>query len=316
MNKDNIPEINIKAIAKQIAETSPTLADLSEVQLQEVANWYLKRKLTDEMETLVNASKVNQEESITLFLELYDSLYTRKTYLDAFMRLKTFCSTKNIDFISLSPALADEWILQERQTDRAAASIRKDIAAVSSFYTFLERRYDFIKNPFRGTKARPKNKNSRKLEIPDQNDFETVVNNLPDELSVIVQLMGKAGLRVGAFETLSFYDNVMTSTTKGKELKRTVSDEIIKIVEEAGLPHKEPFKKWKAYRIENLLKYYTEKLYASGMIKAAYSAHDFRHFFAVNEYKKTKDIYRVSKLLGHSTIQATQNYLRSLNFQV
>ncbi len=47
-------------------------------------------------------------------------------------------------------------------------------------------------------------------------------------------------------------------------------------------------------------------------IKAAYWAHDFRHLYAVTEYRKDKDIYRLSKLLGHASIQVTETYLRGL----
>jgi site-specific recombinase XerD len=47
-------------------------------------------------------------------------------------------------------------------------------------------------------------------------------------------------------------------------------------------------------------------------IAAAYSAHDFRHLYTVTEYRKDWDIYRVSKLLGHVSIQITEIYLRGL----
>jgi site-specific recombinase XerD len=60
----------------------------------------------------------------------------------------------------------------------------------------------------------------------------------------------------------------------------------------------------------------TKKLYEKGLIKDAYSAHDFRHYFAVSEYKKDKDIYKLSKLLDHTNITITQNYLRSMKIAV
>ena len=56
----------------------------------------------------------------------------------------------------------------------------------------------------------------------------------------------------------------------------------------------------------------TLRLHREGKINAAYSAHDFRHYFAVSEYEKDKDIYKLSKLLDHSGISVTENYLRSL----
>lgn len=306
---------DLKNLGKQIADSIPALADLSEKQLKEVASWYLKKKLTDDMESLVKASSIDLDLSRTQFLALFDSSHTKKSYLDSLKRYESFYKKKNKDYLSMTPALADEWILTERQGNRASASIRKDVASVSSFYTFLERQHN-IKNIFRGTKARPKNKSKKELQIPDEKDFEIVVNNVPGELSIIVQLMAKLGLRAGAFESLSLYGKTITTITKSKEFKWSVSDEIIKIFNENNLSRKQPFAKWKAYKIENLLRYYTEKLYKQGQIKAIYSAHDFRHFFAVNEYTENKDIFRLSKLLNHSSIQTTQLYLRSLNFDV
>lgn len=300
---------DLKLIGKQIADSVPALADLSESQLKEVASWYLKKKLTDDMKTLVKASSIDLDLSRMHFLDLFDSLYTKKSYLASLNRFETFCAKKNKDYISMTPALADEWILTERQGNRSPASIRKDVAAISSFYTFLERQHN-IKNIFRGTKARPQNKSKNELIIPDKKDFETIINNVPGELSVIVQVMAKLGLRAGAFEQLSLYGKTITTITKNKELKVSVSDEIIKIFDENNLSKKQPFAKWKAYKIENLLRYYTEKLYKQGQIKAVYSAHDFRHFFAVNEYTENKDIFRLSKLLNHSSIQTTQLYLK------
>ena len=50
----------------------------------------------------------------------------------------------------------------------------------------------------------------------------------------------------------------------------------------------------------------------AGQVKAVYSCHSFRHFFAVTEYKKDHDIHRVKELLDHSSIAITDRYLRSL----
>ena len=57
--KTNMNDISkdqdLKIIGKQIAESIPSLAELSNEQLKQVASWYLQRKLTDDMETLVKS---------------------------------------------------------------------------------------------------------------------------------------------------------------------------------------------------------------------------------------------------------------------
>ena len=45
------------------------------------------------------------------------------------------------------------------------------------------------------------------------------------------------------------------------------------------------------------------------------SVHAFRHFFATKLIQNNVDIYTISKLLGHTNIQVTQNYLKSLNME-
>ena len=42
------------------------------------------------------------------------------------------------------------------------------------------------------------------------------------------------------------------------------------------------------------------------------SIHLFRHTFAKNYYKQEKDIYTLSKILDHSSIAVTEQYLRDL----
>jgi integrase len=49
-----------------------------------------------------------------------------------------------------------------------------------------------------------------------------------------------------------------------------------------------------------------------GLIQENQTHYSFRHTAAVNEYTRTKNIYRVQDLLGHTSIAVTQKYLRSL----
>ncbi|RZT96610.1 phage integrase family protein [Ancylomarina subtilis] len=45
------------------------------------------------------------------------------------------------------------------------------------------------------------------------------------------------------------------------------------------------------------------------------STHSFRHLFSINYYNSTRDIYSLSKLLGHTNIGTTERYLKRLKVE-
>ena len=76
-----------------------------------------------------------------------------------------------------------------------------------------------------------------------------------------------------------------------------------------------PFKNKSSEVIRNVFYRSSKRLYVQGKIKAAYSIHDIRHYFAVTLYKKTRDIELIRKALNHSNIAITGLYLRSLEVE-
>ena len=140
------------------------------------------------------------------------------------------------------------------------------------------------------------------------------MSNLEDEkLSLIVSIMTYRGLRIGAFKSLSIRGENFKAVSKGKEYKGTFGPEIIARITELKLPLPSPFADIDTVSLKSKVKYEVEKMYLAGKIKAPYSAHDFRHYFAATEYQKDHDIYRVSKLLNHASIAVTETYLKSIN---
>ncbi|RFZ81151.1 hypothetical protein DYU05_20555 [Mucilaginibacter terrenus] len=55
-----------------------------------------------------------------------------------------------------------------------------------------------------------------------------------------------------------------------------------------------------------------KRMYALGLIYEDQTIYSFRHTAAIEVYQKTKDVYLLQKLLGHSSILVTLKYLRSL----
>ena len=195
-------------------------------------------------------------------------------------------------------------------------SKRLIIAAISSFYSYLERRYSSIKNPIRGTKARPIGKAVKKLEIPDEADMAIILNELPDLERMAVYIMAYRGLRVGALNKLKIWGTSYQSYSKGKEIYGEFSNDILFNIKSSNFLDKSPFSEYSTNAIKLRIYRQTMKLFNRGRIKSAYSAHDFRHYFAISEYKNDKDIYKLSKLLDHSNIAITETYLKGLKIAI
>lgn len=334
----------ISSIIQNTAENSKTIIEqflqtANEEQLKALVNAYLSNETLKIFSEAVRIAGIDTEKEKARFLENYESPATKDAYRRAIERLEKYASEldngKGKSIAALSCKEADDFINSLKKDDcgaysktgeRATASIRRDIAAVSSFYTFLERRHENLRNPFRGTRERPQKKAAKVGKYPTKAEVDIILKELPPKLKAAVFIMANRGLRIGALPNLKIKDNVFITESKGKEIKGIFDESILKEIQKAGLSKsrpfeylKEPLENGKARKTspEQCLKMqiqnYCTRLYKAGKIQAVYSAHDFRHFYAVHEYEKDKDIYRVSKLLNHSSIQITETYLKGLN---
>jgi site-specific recombinase XerD len=252
-----------------------------------------------------------------------NSAHTRTGYRAALARLDAWTAAQGITPLELTPAQADDFIYSLKAEGRAAASIRLDTAAASSFFTFLHRRHTAIDNPFRGTKARPAKRAAKKTEIPDAKEVKALIAALPPMEAAATAVMAYRGLRAGALPTLSIAGGRFTGHSKGKDIAGELPPAALKAIEAATLPLRSPFSVPEGYKaanwtntLEKRIAAKTKELHQAGKLKAAYSCHDLRHFYAVSEYKRDKDIHRVSRLLNHSSIQVTETYLQSLNVKL
>jgi len=240
------------------------------------------------------------------------SAHTRTAYKVALGRLDTWAERQKISPLEMTPAQADDFIYSLKTQERSSASIRLDTAAASSFFTWLERRHAGIKNPFRGTKARPAKKSVRGFAVPSAEEVETIICELPAYEAAAVSVMAYRGLRAGALPELTVSGGKYKTHSKGKDAAIVLPPEALEKIKAANLPLKKPFTGVLPNTLEKRIVRAIDKLFKDRKVQGKYSAHDFRHFFAVTEYRKDKDIYRVSKLLDHTSIQITENYLKGL----
>ena len=318
------PAANPAEMALLIKNEAPTLASLTPEQLEQVARMVITQRLASELNTAVNLAGIDWAKERETFLGDTKSVHTHRAYAAALDRLEAWADREKINPLTMTAAQADQFIRALKAEVRAHASTRRDIAAVSAFFTFLERYHAAVKNPVRGTRVRPPNENKKETVIPTQKEYKAIIAALPPMEQAILEVLALRGLRAGALPTLEKKGERYHGKSKGKELKEgetigiTLPAAAVKAIEAAGLDPKKPFalnrngEPMTGNAIERRINYQIGKLYQAGKIQAAYSCHDFRHFYAVREYNKDKDILRVSWLLNHTNIAITQKYLRSL----
>ncbi|MCZ9944034.1 site-specific integrase [Brachyspira hyodysenteriae] len=251
------------------------------------------------------------------------SNHTKRQYRNGLNKLEEYClrrstcgemNNKNILFIKAREA--DDFITEVNSSELSNLSVRALVSSCSSFFSFLERRYPFMKNPFRGTKTRPPVKNKKRLEVPTKKEIELIIKDISDPLiKVAIIFIMECGVRVGALPKLEIRNNKYYSYSKGKEISWKVTEKVIKLLKQNNLSFNCPFKNKSSEVIRNIFYRSSKRLYNQGKIKAAYSIHDIRHYFAVTLYKQTKDIELIRQALNHSSIAITGIYLKSLEVE-
>ncbi|ASJ22496.1 tyrosine-type recombinase/integrase [Brachyspira hampsonii] len=244
------------------------------------------------------------------------SNHTKRQYRNGLNKLEEYCKMNNKNILFIKAREADDFITEVNSSELSNLSIRALVSSCSSFFSFLERRYPFMKNPFRGTKTRPPVKNKKRLEVPTKKEIELIIKDIADPLiKVAIIFIMECGVRVGALPKLEIRNNKYYSYSKGKEISWKVTDKVIKLLKQNNLSFNCPFKNKSSEVIRNIFYRSSKRLYEQGKIKAAYSIHDIRHYFAVTLYKQTKDIELIRQALNHSSIAITGIYLKSLEVE-
>ena len=244
------------------------------------------------------------------------SNHTKRQYKNGLNKLEEYCRMNNKNILFIKAREADDFITEVNSSELSNLSVRALVSSCSSFFSFLERRYPFMKNPFRGTKTRPPVKNKKRLEVPTKKEIELIIKDISDPLiKVAIIFIMECGVRVGALPKLEIRNNKYYSYSKGKEISWKVTEKVIKLLKQNNLSFNNPFKNKSSEVIRNIFYRSSKRLYNQGKIKAAYSIHDVRHYFAVTLYKQTKDIELIRQALNHSSIAITGIYLKSLEVE-
>jgi len=301
----------VENMVLQISKNSPTLYDLTEDQLRKLAEIVVTQNLTEELNLKSKLANINYKMERDIFLlqvSMTGSESTQYSYYRSLKLLENYTKKNGFNILQISPKQIDDFIYGISGSSNTKNLI---ISGISSFYSYMERRYSVIRNPVRGTKSRPKKKTVKEIEVPDEMEVFTILNSLPELEKMVVSIMCYRGLRIGSLKNMKITGNRYKTVSKGKQIYGEFPIEVI-----TNINNKITFENMTTNSLKLRIYRQTMKLYKEGKIRSAYSCHDFRHFFAVTEYLKDKDIYRVSKLLDHCNISITESYLRSLKIEL
>lgn len=121
---------------------------------------------------------------------------------------------------------------------------------------------------------------------------------------------------MGAVADLTFSGRFYNAFSKGKNIRGIVPQELKDILMEMGydLTKEKPFKELSKIFIQHSFTTAVRALYKENTIHHEYHPHSIRHLFAVLQYHQDRDIYALSKLLNHTSVNITQRYLDSIQY--
>jgi len=303
------PSFDVERVVQKLLREAPSLKDLSPDQLDTIAKVVVLEDLKDDLKHRRDLARVDLVKLQETFLARQKSAHTRRAYESALTLLTMWAQRAGVHILEMKPRHADAFIAS---LEGSASSIRLKVAVASSFFAFLTRETENrVTNPFRGTRARPKRQTSAPL-VPTDDDAKSLLTASEGSLHAAILCMVEHGFRIGALPTLEIWGVRYKASSKGKQLAGELSSETIEAIKAAGLDPRHPWAETNQENIRDAFRYLARTLYRKGIMKAPYSVHDLRHYYAIKQYREKHDIYLLKTLLGHSSIQVTETYLRGI----
>ncbi len=268
------------------------------------------------------------------------SEHTLVAYRHQIGRFTTWLEREQIHPLQVRRADVNRFKREITEKGLAANTIRLVLSSCSSFWSYLEAERYIDSTPF--ARIQYPKRQYRKAIRPDQEkpspvmsaderseilqtleqrteyegnrSFEQKIRDSARRLLPAVHFMATYGLRVGDLIGVQIEDaDRFTVKVKGGAVLQKVLRPIsLEILERYSAPARRPFAKSPTTTIKNAIRRLTKEMSSRGILRAAYSSHDFRHLFAAELYQDTKDVLLVQREMGHSSVAITQVYLQQL----
>jgi integrase len=236
--------------------------------------------------------------------------------------------------------------LEERPAKYRSGKLRANsqrlvLAAVSAFWKYLEVTEVVQTNPWMGLalpphefKHRPRpDSDEPTVPVMSDREYTEILRSLSAKrrmkavtmaehrmresarrLLPLVRLLGETGLRLGDALSMKLEDGGKASfKVKGGRTRVLTLPEEVRRRFKSG--PRRPFADWNLQSTGAAIARLGATLNAQDRIRHAYTAHDFRHRYAANLYKRTRDVLAVQRALGHASLNVTQVYLQGLGVE-
>ncbi len=262
---------------------------------------------------------------------------TARAYRHRVKFLFFYLDSRNIHIFDVTPSVTDHYLsfLKIYYQRGKPATIRHHIAVCSAFYRKLIRVELYIKaNPFYGIEDLPKKQVLPKYRVPTEKEIRRIETYLRkwqtktkigrgEHLRVkqaqwllpAFHMLAVYGCRVGFLPSMVVNGVEASGFSKGEPRKILIpfTPKTLRLLK--TLPDSShPFANRSSDTIRGAITDLCRHMYDEKKLVHSYRPHDFRHAFAIREYRKAHDIERVRILLWHRSIETTQEYLRGLGY--
>lgn len=296
------------------------LEDLNKEQLEILGKAVVFDELKEEWKRQESLKAIpGVEILIEKFLERFKSKKTRDVYRFALNSFMAWCRNKSINPVALTTGEADNFTTKVRMEYKNAGTARTIVKSTSSFYSWVGAQFE-VDNPFIGSGLvrslgrKPSNKQS--AWFPTIEEMVEILDQVKESDRAAIFALSSLGIPVAALPELVITDQRFSSVYHGKIIKGPCPRQLVILVEKAALTDAKPFSFRDAEGWSVRIKKILTKLYQDGKVSHAFSASDFKDFYAYHEYKKARDILALSRRCGHSYLTSTEQYLRRLGFEI
>ena len=274
---------------------------LSKEQLQQIVMATKVDEYKEQLKSHISKTKFDLTATISIWLsgKALPSQRMYSLYLNNFIQYLDGTSVLDVNFHTVDIFIANVLATYGESKRRLI------IASLSSFYSLLERYEYIVRNPWKGARVKKVIAPPTKKAIPTDAEIHAICSEFSSEslsdrkMTLAITIMAKYGVRVGFFNKkyIQYDGSNINSVSKGKYYSICVGDDEIDT---------ELLLQLNSNTIQTAFNRVVKKLGLS------FSPHSLRHKFACDEYNKDKDLYRVSRKMGHSSTNITEIYLKGL----